>query len=143
MTGAHTYCEHARRKDVCKVCSPTVFCVHGTRKARCTKCHGSTICKHNTVKYRCTHCKKMPTDYCLHGKRKEICRDCGGSALCAHGKRKSRCSECKKAKAAPPPKHCRAKRLSANQQICADDFTKSLPSYKSQTRNGKRRRYRL
>ena len=75
-------CEHGKRPDNCKHCTP---CPHGKLKQNCKECYG---CGHGRVKHDCKECNGCP-----HGKRKQDCRECRG---CPHGKLKRHCKQCRK-----------------------------------------------
>ena len=85
-------CEHSRIKSQCKDCHGGSICEHKKRKSRCKNCCGSEICKHNRIKYKCKNCHG--SDFCEHNRIKSQCKNCRGSEICEHNKRKSICKIC-------------------------------------------------
>jgi len=99
-----TFCEHNRRKDTCKQCSPASFCGHGRKKGRCKECSpaSSFFCEHETRKDRCRECS--PAFFCAHGRlKKSGCKQCSPASNAdrckqcgfpAHGPLKDQCKQC-------------------------------------------------
>jgi len=85
-------CEHSRRKDRCRDCSPKNFCHHDRLINACKDCDGSWFCHHKIRKTRCRECGGSA--YCCHDRRKSDCHECHGSAICPHDKRKDACHAC-------------------------------------------------
>ena len=59
---AGAFCEHGRRKPLCKACGGSAFCEHGRQKAHCKACGGSALCEHGHQKARCKDCKANMAD---------------------------------------------------------------------------------
>ncbi len=76
------FCQHIRRRDICKVCI--------AEKTKEKQLELLNPCKHGRVERKCDNCKR----YCQHGTRKDLCKPCKGRLLCEHEIRRSQCVPC-------------------------------------------------
>ena len=64
--GSHKYCEHGKRKDICKDCKGSSICQHNRERSKCKECNGGSICQHNRQRSHCHTCSPNSNYFCKH-----------------------------------------------------------------------------
>lgn len=76
-------CQHDKRKNRCKICSPNSVCSHSILKENCRTCNPDLTCVHNAKKSNCVECSGIN---CEHNKRRSLCIMCTPSIGCKNCK---------------------------------------------------------
>ena len=87
-----SFCEHKKKKSICKICKGKYICPHDKIKTYCKLCGGKSICSHNKIRIQCKLCHG--TSMCSHNRRKNQCLTCKGISICIHNVIKYRCQIC-------------------------------------------------
>jgi hypothetical protein len=54
--GGTEFCEHQKRKSICKICDGKDICKHYICIRDCKECRPENVCKHNQLHRACTEC---------------------------------------------------------------------------------------
>ena len=86
------FCPHSREKHTCLACRPEAGCIHGILHKGCRICNTAVVCTHVKRRDQCHICS--PHRFCTHGRLRALCKDCGSTIYCSHGVSRYHCILC-------------------------------------------------